>query len=129
MGKKYIEFFDKNHENSFDGFICKVCGRFVEPLNNGGKQRNHCPYCLTSIHIDNEKGDRQATCKGIMDAISVWVKRNGEWAIIHRCRICGKLSSNRIAFDDNSIKLISLAMKPISSMPFPTERIWEIDKI
>ena len=129
MGKKHIEANKENYENSREGFICKVCGKLVKPLNNGGKQRNHCPYCLTSIHVDNNKGDRQSTCKGIMDVIAIWVKRNGEWAIIHRCRTCGKLSSNRIAFDDNSLKLISLAMKPISSIPFPVERIQEIDNI
>ena len=117
MGKKNIKAVNKNYEDSCNGFICKVCGKFVKQLNNGGKQRNHCPYCLASIHVDNNKGDRQSSCKGIMEPISVWVKRNGEWAIIHRCKTCGKLSANRIAFD--------LAMKPISSIPFPIERIIE----
>ena len=36
-----------------------------------------------------------------MEPIAVWVRKNGEWAIIHRCKICGALSSNRIAADDN----------------------------
>ena len=93
--------------------------KYVKPLDSGGRERNHCPYCLSSLHVDNEKGDRKSNCNGIMEAISVWVKRNGEWSIIHRCKICGKLNSNRIAFDDNSLKLISIAMKPISNIPFP----------
>lgn len=56
-------------------------------------------------------------------------KKNGEWAIIHRCRICGKLSSNRIAADDNPMKLMSLAMKPVSFPPFPLEKIEEMTKL
>ena len=56
-----------------------------------------------------------------MDPISVWVRRNGDWAVIHRCRRCGTLSSNRIAADDNPIKLMSIALKPLASPPFPVE--------
>ena len=48
---------------------------------------------------------------------------------IHRCKVCGALSSNRIAADDNPMKLMSLAMKPVSSPPFPLERIEEITKL
>ncbi len=36
------------------------------------------------------------------------------------------LSSNRIAADDNPMKLMSIAMKPISQPPFPLERIEEM---
>jgi len=50
-----------------------------------------------------------------MDPIGVWVREDGEWAIVHRCRICGKLSSNRIAADDNPMKLMAIAMKPFTS--------------
>lgn len=61
-----------------------------------------------------------------MEPISVWVRKNGEWAIIHRCRVCGKLSSNRIAADDNPLKLMSLAMRPLGQPPFPLEHIEEL---
>ena len=53
-----------------------------------------------------------------MDPIGVWVRKNGEWAIIHRCRICGELSSNRIAADDNPALLMSIAVKPLAVPPF-----------
>ena len=56
-------------------------------------------------------------------------EKNGEWAVIHRCRICGKLSSNRIAADDNPMKLLSLAMKPVALPPFPLEKVEEITKL
>ena len=61
-----------------------------------------------------------------MDAIGVWVRKNDEWAIIHRCRRCGKLSSNRVAADDNPMKLMSIALKPLCTPPFPIERIEEM---
>jgi len=61
-----------------------------------------------------------------MEAISVWVRKGGEWAIIHRCGICGHLSSNRCAADDNPLKLMSVALKPLGNPPFPLERIEEL---
>ena len=64
-----------------------------------------------------------------MEPIAVWVRKNGEWAIIHRFKVCGALSSNRIAADDNPMKLMSLAMKPVSSPPFPLERIEEMTRL
>lgn len=64
-----------------------------------------------------------------MEPIAVWVRKNGEWAVIHRCRRCGQLSSNRIAADDNPLKLISIAMKPAALPPFPLERIEEMTRL
>ncbi len=109
-----------------DSFTCKVCGRLVVSAGAGSSHRNHCPNCLSSLHLDMEPGDRSADCGGIMEPIAVWVRKNGEWALIHRCSICGWLSSNRIAADDNPMKLMSIAMKPISFPPFPLERMEEM---
>ena len=48
------------------------------------------------------------------------------------CRVCGPsgrarrrgvLHSNRAAADDNPMKLMSIAMKPVAFPPFPLERI------
>jgi len=58
-----------------------------------------------------------------MEPITVWVRKGGEWAIIHRCRICGVLSSNRIAADDNDLLLMSLAVKPLANPPIPLDRL------
>ena len=44
----------------------------------------------------------------------------------HRCTRCGVLRSNRTAADDNPIKLMSIALKPLASPPFPLERIREL---
>lgn len=56
---------------------------------------------MSSLHLDIEPGDREADWGGIMEPVEVWVRKNEEWAIIHRCRNCGHLSSNRVAADDN----------------------------
>ena len=102
-----------------ENFICKVCGTTVLQEGVGSKHRNHCPKCLSSIHLDIEPGDRASKCGGVMEPIGVWVRKNGEWAIIHRCRLCGILSSNRIAADDNPTLLMSIAVKPLALPPFP----------
>lgn len=109
-----------------DTFTCKVCGRLVIPAGASSDHRNHCPNCLSSQHLDIEPGDRKSDCGGIMDPVAVWVRRSGEWAVIHRCRRCGSFSSNRVAADDNPMKLMSIAMKPLSEPPFPLEYIEEM---
>jgi ribosome biogenesis GTPase len=106
-----------------DAFKCSVCETFNVTANSGSKHRNHCYNCLSSVHLDEEPGDRASGCHGVMDAIGVWVRKNGEWAIIHRCRICGVLSSNRIAADDNPALLMSIAVKPLAMPPFPLGRL------
>lgn len=105
------------------GFICRNCGAEVKPEGAGTQHRNHCPNCLYSIHLDNRPGDRAALCGALMEPIGVWVRRGGEWAIIHRCGKCGALGSNRIAADDNPLLLMSLAVKPLSMPPFPLSNI------
>lgn len=104
-------------------FICKVCGSTVAPEGAGSSHRNHCPHCLSSLHVDNQPGDRACLCQGIMEPIGVWVRKNGEWALIHRCRTCGALSANRVAADDNPALLLSIAVKPLAAPPFPLERL------
>lgn len=107
-------------------FACKVCGRQVFPDGAGSDHRNHCPNCLSSLHVDDRPGDRAADCGGVMDPVAVWVRKGGEWAVIHRCRRCGVLRSNRTAADDNPMKLLSIAMQPLAQPPFPLERIEEL---
>ena len=119
--KLYDKHYYKTHPCD-ESFTCRVCGMLVTPGGAGSDHRNHCPSCLHSVHLDIEPGDRDADCGGVMEPIGVWVRKNGEWALIHRCRICGMLSSNRIAADDNPVKLISIAMKPIACPPFPLDR-------
>lgn len=123
--KQYEKGYFKTHPCK-DTFTCKVCGRLVTPGEAGTDHRNHCSNCLASLHVDIEPGDRESDCGGVMEPIAVWVRKGGEWAIIHRCKRCGALSSNRVAADDNPVKLMGVALKPLCEPPFPVERIREL---
>ena len=102
-----------------DSFTCKQCGRLVVSAGAGSDHRNHCPNCLSSLHVDIEPGDRASDCGSLMEPVAVWVRKNGEWAIIHRCKRCGIFHSNRVAADDDPLILMSVAVKPLASPPFP----------
>lgn len=123
--KQFEKGYYKTHKCN-EIFTCRVCGREVIPDNAGSGHRNHCLKCLSSLHVDIEPGDRASNCGGVMEPIAVWVRKSGEWAIIHRCKRCGVLSSNRIAADDNPMKLMSIAFKPCACPPFPLEYIEEM---
>lgn len=105
-------------------FICKKCGRKVPKKALGTKNRNHCPFCLWSYHVDEEKpGDRKSSCHGLMEPLGLTFKhegfdkygnkRKGELMIIHYCLICGKISINRLAGDDNPEKVMELFEKSL----------------
>ena len=99
-------------------FTCKHCGRYVSARTavSGVVNRNHCPYCLHSRHMDLFKpGDRLCACKGVMMPVGLTVKRSrdkyarglqGELMLVHRCKECGALSINRIAADDDVIRIM-----------------------
>ena len=106
-----------------DSFTCKNCGWLCVSEGAGSDHRNHCPNCLYSLHLDNTPGDRESECHGKMEPISVWVRKNGEWAIIHKCSKCGKIGSNRVAADDNPMKLMGMAMRPFGTPALSSERI------
>lgn len=106
-------------ENHSD-FTCKHCGYIVTMLKaaSGVINRNHCPYCLYSRHVDLFKpGDRLCACKGLMAPVGLTakqsrdkysVKQPGEVMLLHRCTQCARLSINRIAADDDPVKLMSV---------------------
>ena len=103
-----------------DAFSCQFCRADVStlPLISGVLNRNHCPYCLRSRHVDLRKpGDRMSACKAIMQPIGLTMKpahdkfgrlRTGELMLIHLCSGCGKLSINRIAADDMDERLLDI---------------------
>lgn len=72
--KQFQKGYYKTHGCS-DIFTCKVCGRQVVPEGAGSSHRNHCPNCLSSLHVDIEPGDRESDCGGIMEPVSVWVRK------------------------------------------------------
>jgi hypothetical protein len=122
----------KHEKNSFRCIHCKqpvpIC-RAASGVNN----RNHCPYCLTSRHVDLYKpGDRRSHCRSKMVAIGVTLKRTfkkyngerqGELMLIHRCAGCGKLSINRIAGDDNANLIFDLFNESSRLTPTDLEQL------
>lgn len=109
-----------------DGFRCVNCGAQVitDPLIAGVLNRNHCPYCLWSRHLDLvTAGDRMCACKAPMRPIGLTLKQthkkyareeSGELMLIHSCIECGSLSINRIAADDLSDHLYAVFERSLS---------------
>ena len=69
------------------------CGREVTPL--GYTSRNHCPYCLWSLHVDVMPGDRQNPCRGPMRPIYAEPDARRGYIITHKCEVCGAVGRNR----------------------------------
>lgn len=100
-------------------FTCKYCGIYVssQSLVSGVNNRNHCPNCLYSRHLDLfQAGDRLCACKGMMAPVGLTVKRItdkynsnalGELMLVHHCLACSSVSINRIAADDNNVNLLA----------------------
>lgn len=96
-------------------FRCVSCRLDVSLEAPGTAHRNHCPTCLASLHVDRKvPGDRDADCRGRMEALGMSVRTDGEWLIIHQCVTCGELSANRVAGDDNPLALVRLALRPLA---------------
>ena len=55
--------------NENNGFMCRYCNREVQRLTNGS-YRNHCPFCLYSLHVDRMPGDRNSDCFGLMKPVT-----------------------------------------------------------
>jgi ribosome biogenesis GTPase len=61
-----------------------------------------------------------------MEPIAVWARTGDEWAIIHRCRTCGVIHSNRVAGDDDEQALVALAARALTHSPFPTDHLSQL---
>ena len=88
------------------GFVCVNCGKEVSPL--GYTSRNHCPYCLCSLHVDIDPGDRANECKGMMSPIGIEYNAKKGYIIVHKCNICGEIKRNKSADDDNYDLILSI---------------------
>ena len=82
-----------------EGFFCKHCNGYVSSAAflSGVQNRNHCPYCLWSRHLDlYSAGDRLSACKSSMRPIGLTSKATnkkygpgrGELMLIHLCTDC-----------------------------------------
>ena len=112
-----------SHTQQHGCVTCAHCGHVFHTDAPGTSERNHCPRCLYSLHLDIKPGDRKSGCRGAMEPIAVWVRDKAEWALIHRCAKCGILKSNRIAGDDNEVLLLALSARALARLPFPLEML------
>lgn len=88
--------------------VCINCGRAFPDQAPGTGQRNHCPFCLWSRHVDVRPGDRASLCAKPMEPIALWVADSRELRVIHRCTGCGMLKPNRLAGDDSETVVTEL---------------------
>jgi DNA-directed RNA polymerase subunit RPC12/RpoP len=121
-------------------FRCLHCQQIVpvDPFRSGVQNRNHCPYCLWSRHLDLARaGDRLSACKGRMRPVGLALKRvskryaglsSGELMLIHQCEECGKLSINRIAADDFADRLLEIYLSS-EQMEAPTRQRLQVADI
>lgn len=95
-------------------FICIHCQKRVDEHAPGTQHRNHCPFCLWSKHLDlKTPGDRQANCSGPMEPLGLAYKseggrKQGELSVVNRCQLCGAVSKNRLAGDDDAQTVLAL---------------------
>jgi hypothetical protein len=105
---------------TFGDFACAHCHALVSSAHwlSGVNNRNHCPYCLWSCHLDlYAAGDRLSACKAPMRPVGLTMKKSrnkyqpqarGELMLIHQCTDCYALSINRIAADDDSEAVLAV---------------------
>ena len=104
---------------AFGDFRCAHCGYVVSSTHwlSGVNNRNHCPYCLWSRHLDMyAAGDRLSACKAPMRPLALTTKRSrnkyscahGELMLVHQCMECSGISINRIAADDDAETLLEV---------------------
>ncbi len=94
----------KGFTKTVEDFNCAHCGAVVR----GNGYTNHCPRCLWSKHVDNNPGDRAATCGGMMRPVGV-VADGVRFVITHKCEICGKEKRQRTTDDDDADAIIELS--------------------
>jgi hypothetical protein len=91
----------KNMIDANEGFKCANCKRTVGP-HEGGSCRNHCPYCLFSLHVDKDvPGDRLSECQGLMAPTGAELNKKKGPRLFHVCKSCGQKVVNRCAPDDD----------------------------
>ena len=98
----------KRFRKNDNSFVCANCQKKVEPL--GYTSRNHCPFCLWSLHVDVNPSDRANSCMGKMRPVRVELDSKKGYVIIHKCEKCGEIKRNRAANEakvqPDDIKLI-----------------------
>ena len=99
---------NKRFTKNDSGFICLNCQKKVDAL--GYSSRDHCSFCLCSLHVDNMPGDRLNPCSGLLEPVSAEISAKKGFVINYICAKCGEKRKNMAARDDDSEKLIKLTV-------------------
>ena len=89
----------KRFQKNDAGFTCTHCGKQVPP--NGVTSRDHCPFCLTSLHVDLNPGDRANPCRGVLLPKKAEPHPKKGFVIVYQCNKCGKIVRNKAALTGN----------------------------
>ena len=84
-----------------EAFTCIVCEKEIPPANTGC--RNHCPYCLSSVHVDINPGDRANPCKGILDCVGYELSKKKGIMLLFKCRKCDASTRNKAIIDGDQV--------------------------
>lgn len=89
------------------GFVCLNCGKTVTPLKYSS--RDHCHFCLCSLHVDINPGDRQNDCKGILKPVDLEYSQNKGYVLIYKCTKCNQVKRNKVADDDDKTMITKVS--------------------
>ena len=80
-------------------FTCLNCARQNKPVRPF--IRDHCQYCMCSLHVDVHPGDRAADCGGLMRALAFRKGKKTDYQILYQCEKCSYKHWNMMLPDDN----------------------------
>ncbi len=98
----------RKFQRKTEDFTCENCGAEVR----GDGYTNHCPKCLWSKHVDNNPGDRENNCQGLMEPIRAYFEA-GEWIIIQKCKKCGEERKIKSVEKDDLDEILKISIKNI----------------
>jgi hypothetical protein len=87
-----------------EDFICGHCGSQMQ----GSGYTNHCSNCLWSRHVDVHPGDRNASCRGLMEPVGI-TQEHGEYILLHHCVKCKFERKNKVSTEDNYDLILELS--------------------
>ncbi len=98
----------KRFARKIEDFKCEQCGSMIK----GDGYTDHCPNCLYSKHVDINPGDRENSCLGLMEPISVETKA-GRQIIHYKCLKCGYRHQIKANMNDNYDRIVELSQNSL----------------
>ncbi len=100
---------EKRFRKNDEGFVCAVCNAQVPPLKYSS--RDHCPKCLSSLHVDVLPGDRANACRGVLKPVQVLPDSKKGFIIVYKCEKCGETVRCRAALQGDCPDDMSLLIR------------------